>query len=257
MAAISADWDKFISICRREGVPDGSLRWYIVRIERYLKSYPDRPVESHTAADVQRYLERAGIDAGTPSWQFRQLVHAMQLFWCYVVGAAWAESFDWSYWLASGQELESDHPTIARHNSAVAADALNPGKNLAQQNPMDVERALIARIRLKNYSIRTEQAYVHWLRAYMRFHHDRDVHALDARAVASYLNHLALERDVSRSTQGQALSALVFLYAHVLQRPLGHLAELVAAKKPRRLPTVLTRTEVRTLLAEVTQQPLR
>ena len=73
--------------------------------------------------------------------------------------------------------------------------------------------------------------------------------------MAAYLNHLVLDREVSPSTQGQALSALVFLYEQVLQIPVGSIAGLVAARKPHRLPSVLTRTEVRTLLAAIADEP--
>jgi integron integrase len=186
---------------------------------------------------------------------FRQLAHSLQLFWCYVIGASWAASFDWAFWLASSRELEENHPTVARHNVPIGSAAV---RSLAASDAPDVqsvERALIARIRLKNYSIRTEQAYVHWLRCFVRFHDGRDPRELDEDAVASYLNHLALDREVSRSTHGQALSALVFLYAHVLDRPLGSIADLAGTRRPRRVPTVLSKAEVRLLIAQLTQEP--
>jgi site-specific recombinase XerD len=79
--------------------------------------------------------------------------------------------------------------------------------------------------------------------------------ALDNAAIAHYLNHLALDRGVTPSTQTQALSALVFLYEHALGRPVGSIEGLVAARRPRRLPTVLTREEVRRLLSHIEDEP--
>ena len=76
-------------------------------------------------------------------------------------------------------------------------------------------------IRTRHYSIRTEDAYVHWIRAFIRFHGLRHPREMGAREVTAYLSHLATERDVAAATQQQALSALLFLYRHVLEKDLN------------------------------------
>jgi integrase len=88
------------------------------------------------------------------------------------------------------------------------------------------------------------------------FHGGTDPRELDVSAISEYRDHLALNREVSPSMEGQALSALMFVYDQVLGKAIGVLANLVAAKKPRRLPSVLTRQEVRTLLAEIRHETL-
>ena len=103
-------------------------------------------------------------------------------------------------------------------------------------------------IRLRHYSIRTEQAYVDWIRRFIFFHGKRHPREMAEVEVRSFLTHLAVERNVAASTQNQALNALVFLYKIVLGQPLGEISEVVRAKKPQRLPVVLTRDEVRQLL---------
>lgn len=107
------------------------------------------------------------------------------------------------------------------------------------------------RIRFKHYSIRTEQAYVDWIRRYIRFHGNRHPLELSAAHVESFLTHLASERDVAASTQNQAQSALLFLYREVLARDLPWLDNVVRAKAPMRMPVVLTRGEVMRLLASL------
>ncbi len=105
--------------------------------------------------------------------------------------------------------------------------------------------------RTKHLSLRTEKAYVSWARRFVRYHgtrHPRELREADVRA---FLSHLAVERQVAASTQNQALSALLFLYTHVLESPLGELGELVRANRPKRLPVVLTRAEVRAVLAHL------
>ena len=105
-----------------------------------------------------------------------------------------------------------------------------------------------AAIRLRHYSIRTERAYVHWVAAFVRFHGMRHPRDMGAREVTMFLSHLAVERDVAAATQQQALSALLFLYRHVLEIDLPWLTELVRPRKPARLPTVLNQDEVARLL---------
>ncbi len=105
--------------------------------------------------------------------------------------------------------------------------------------------------RTRHLSLRTEQAYVRWTRRFVHHHglrHPRELGEADVRA---FLTHLAVERQVAASTQNQALSALLFLYAHVLERPLGALGEVVRAKRPKRLPVVMDRAEVRAVLAHL------
>ncbi len=106
-------------------------------------------------------------------------------------------------------------------------------------------------IRTRHYSIRTEDSYVHWIRAFIRFSGLRHPRDMGAREVTAYLSHLATERYVAAATQQQALSALLFLYRHVLEKDLPWLDDLVRPKKPARLPTVLNPDEVARLLDSV------
>jgi integron integrase len=105
-----------------------------------------------------------------------------------------------------------------------------------------------ARLRLKHYSLRTERAYVDWIRRFILFHGQRHPRDLDAAAVVAFLSHLAVERTVAASTQNQALSALLFLYREVLELDLPWLQGIERAKRPRRLPTVLTVREMGAVL---------
>jgi integron integrase len=106
-------------------------------------------------------------------------------------------------------------------------------------------------IRVRHYSIRTEAAYVDWARRFIVFHGRRHPVELGADEVAAFLTDLAVQRNVAASTQNQAKSALLFLYKVVLGLELPWLEEIVSAKNPRRLPVVLTPSEVRALLHEL------
>ena len=106
-------------------------------------------------------------------------------------------------------------------------------------------------IRRKHYSIRTEEAYVDWVKRYIFFHQKRHPSEMGAREMEQFLNHLAVQKNVAASTQNQALSALVFLYREVLKQDFEWMDNLERAKKPERLPVVLTETEVRHVLAHL------
>jgi integron integrase len=108
------------------------------------------------------------------------------------------------------------------------------------------------KIRLKHYSIRTEQAYVDWIRRFILFHGKRHPSELGAADVEAFLTHLAVERTVAAATQNQAKSALLFLYREVLEIELPWLDHIEKAKAPARLPVVLTRDEVSQVLSRLT-----
>jgi len=101
---------------------------------------------------------------------------------------------------------------------------------------------------VRHYSQRTEEAYIYWIKRFVRFNGLRHPGELGRRDVERFLSHLATEGRVSASTQNQALSALLFLYREVIGAQLGWLEEVVRAKRPVRLPAVLTRDEVRLVL---------
>lgn len=103
------------------------------------------------------------------------------------------------------------------------------------------------RIRLKHYSFRTEKAYVHRIRRFVQFHNCRHPRELGKGEIEAFLAHLAVDRKVAASTQNQAFNALLFLYREVLQLQMPQLDTVQRAKKPRRLPVVLSPEQVRQL----------
>jgi integron integrase len=106
-------------------------------------------------------------------------------------------------------------------------------------------------IRRKHYSLRTEQAYTDWIRRFILFHHKRHPREMAEAEVTEFLTHLARVGNVAASTQNQALSALLFLYKEVLNQEIGWLEKVERAKKPARLPVVLTRDEVHKVFAHL------
>src|SRR5438105_8192013 len=130
-------------------------------------------------------------------------------------------------------------------SSAVAAEP---------KKPRLLDRVRIS-LRTKHYSIRTEEAYVGWIRRFILFHGKRHPKEMGEREINVFLSSLATKAGVSASTQNQALSALLFLYRNVLEIPFPILDNLVRAKKSKHLPVVMTRAEVKSVLARLHGTP--
>jgi integron integrase len=148
----------------------------------------------------------------------------------------------------AGSDLS--HAVYPQHPAAspsAAVDAVNP---TAPREPRLLDR-LRQEIRVRHYSIRTERSYVDWVRRFIVFHGKRHPGEMGEQEVAAFLSHMAVERQVAAATQAQARSAILFLYKEVLKIQLPWLDEVVAAKTPRRLPMVLTVSEVRHLLDQM------
>ena len=108
-------------------------------------------------------------------------------------------------------------------------------------------------IRLRHYSYATEESYISWIRQYIHFHHTTHPQELDEQAITDFLAYLAVEKQVSPSTQNQALCSLVFLYKHVLKTDIGNFEDqLIWAKQDRRIPVVLSIQEVKNVMAQLT-----
>ena len=106
-------------------------------------------------------------------------------------------------------------------------------------------------MRTRHLSIRTEEAYLSWIKQYILFHQKQHPAKLSAKDVKSFLSYLAVERHVSASTQNQALSAILFLYREVLEQEIEWVTDVVRARKPKRLPVVFTKEEVQAVLVRL------
>ncbi len=114
---------------------------------------------------------------------------------------------------------------------------------------LDQVRAVM---RTRHYSYQTEQTYLKWIRRYIFFHNVKHPAEMGKAEVEAFLSHLAVESNVSASTQNQALFALLFLYKEVLKTDLPWLDEFTPAKKSSRVPVVLTKEEVKLIVEHLT-----
>ena len=146
--------------------------------------------------------------------------------------------------LFPGQLIDCD-PSLG---AVRTQDNGKPSSSVLAPVLVDLRVALQAR----HYSKRTEQAYGHWVARFLHFHQGRQPAEMAEPEINAFLTHLAVKEKVSASTQNQALAALLFLYRQVIGRNVGDLGEVIRARKPERLPVVMTREEVKVVLGNLT-----
>ncbi len=255
--AVRSFWDRYVQHLVKNGVPPKVTRWYVIRVEQYIKAYPGRKLASRGPAEVISFLEKQSKNTRLKDWQFRQIVDAMQNLF-EMLEVPWHKEVDWDLWLHASS-LPDSHPTVAPDLPVEKTlDRLEniPGSRLAlvRRSHRGILKRLLVTLRRGGYSIRTEQAYESWVVRFIAYNDNRDPAGLGVNEVVSFLQHLAVRRQVSASTQNQALNALVFLYNQVLERPLGELGDFIRARRPRKLPVVLSQGEVLRLLEEMSGQ---
>lgn len=251
--SISKFWGDFKKEAAEQGVKESAQRWYVIHVEQYIKAAEGRRLREHGPADVTGYLERLGRDPRIKDWQLGQTAHALQIVFCNLLGVSWSKEVDWPGWKEGSRSLSPEHPTVARDYSP--RDHSGPGPagdsgslNEVRRDHHEILNRLVSGIRTRHYSIRTEQAYEAWMCRYIAFNDGKPPERMGGAEVAAFLEHLAVKGRVSASTQSQALCALVFLYDKVLEQPLGELGRIARAKRPKRLPVVLSKQEALALI---------
>ncbi len=235
-----------------------AAREYYVRwAEAWIKAHGNRSADT-TAA----YFAALGRSAHLADWQFRQAVDAVRILAHDILTLPWAAAFKWHSLADQARSLGASHRTLAREAIPITASSTGVGTLLASLQPEIDPAAELSRlidslrraIRLKNLAVATEETYVHWSARFIRFCFQKLAQhpaAAGPAAITAYLDYLALERNVAVATQKQALNALVFLTREVFHIREFTLEQATPARGPRRPPVVMTREEVRSVIAHL------
>jgi len=252
---ISRFWDKYITKTKGYRIKPDNARYYVRHAEGYIKAHPNKRLALHTSSDMEQYLKYKGRSILLEDWQFQQMITALQILFVEMIRTSWADSFPWDEWIAQAECLNNDHSTVSRDfipfdKSYLSTDIekkLNTRGELFKQiyslYPAYLE-GLIGQIRLKHYSIRTEETYLHWVLRYIRFHSMADPVTLSEQDISRYLEFLVLQRNVSSSTQSLVLNSIMFFYKYVLKKDFDTKIKFARSKKPKRLPVVLSKEEI-------------
>ncbi|MET0069962.1 MAG: site-specific integrase [Candidatus Thiodiazotropha sp.] len=248
--AVERFWHNYLSILEKNSVPANARQWYRRHIEEYINAHSTVKLQQHLPHHVDRYLNAKGRLPRLEEWQFRQIAEALRLLFCELINPAWASEYDWYRWRAYARELESDHPTLMRdaNPALLVAPSSNPLIKRFRDENSALHLAFVKTIRVRRMAARTEKTYDHWLVRFFQYHQWQEIDKLSPKDISAYLEYLALERRVSASTQKVAMNSLVFFYREVLGKNLEGVFSYARANPKRRIPTVLSKKEVKALL---------
>ena len=250
-------WHNYLSILEKARISKAATPWYRKHAEAYIRAHRGLRLASHSPRQIDDYLNAKGRLPAITEWQFRQIADSLRLLFCELIRPEWAAGYDWYQWRALSRELESDHPTLLRDGnpSLLVAPSTNQLITRFRETFSDCHTAFVKTVRVRQMAVRTEQTYEHWITRFLQFHHWRPVGEMGGTEIGDYLEHLAVVRRVSPSTQKIALNALIFLFREVLGCNVDEAISYTHSRKPRRIPSVLSRDEVKALLAAMHGRP--
>jgi len=243
-------------LLNRRNIPDKAKPHYI----RWAKTWIST-VNPDTAAPTLDFFQDLGRRPKLPVWQFQQAVRAVSWLARDLLRIPWAKSFDWQGLDDQAKPLEPDHRTLGRETIRVPSTPptppISPSSVPLPETADEVAHiceALRRAIRLDGLSYATEETYVNWNSRFTRYcliRLKQTPQNAGPQGATSYLNYLALERNIAPSTQKQALNAMVFLIRKVFGMEDFTLEKSVSAHGHRRPPVVLTRSEIQAVIAHL------
>lgn len=236
---VNHEWlEKGLAVIGRTARNAKDAEWLCRRLEFFVKTRR-HDVRQTTEAEVLEYLDwQAG--RGLKDWQILQTLESISYLLDFACGLkAFAFPKMRNKWLEHRARRAGLVGIQAHESTAFGLDEHS------------IVGRLRRRLRVLHYSQRTEKAYSQWWERFRSFCENAPEEALGADEVRRFLDSLAVDRHVAASTQNQALNALVFVFKEILGRPLGNLGAVLRAQRPRRMPVVLTREEVRRVLGEL------
>lgn len=219
-------WDSFQSFIISKGVTLKYAKFHLMWVKRYVR-FNDNEIPLDVSEDeIRRFRDFLVTDKKISHWQVEQALKAVTLF---------------SSFLKNNRPLgEAGYGHAAIEHSFKDKSDVSELKKIIEK----VRRE----IRCLHYSFRTEQTYSQWISRFLAFHEDKALNHLSASEIKEYLEYLAVDRAVSASTQNQALNAIIFLFKKVFNKDPGDIGEFSRARRPVRLPIILSKIEVAHLL---------
>lgn len=255
-----AFWDRYARFILDQPVPEKARPWYLNHVREFATRF-EGSLRNLSPGRIDQWCDELGRIESVPGWLLAQKVHAVSFLLRDLVRLEWAAAYPWVERIDSFRELDDDHVTYARRESlSPAAVALVkeigsiPLSSANEQALASLSRAM----RAEGKAIRTERTYRDWVVQWMKFRTwkrrepaaeggDETAEGFHESSCA-FLEFLAVERAVAKSTQSQALNALVYFARHVLKIDPSEIGEFTRARLPKRLPVVLSKREVTALL---------
>ncbi len=236
------DWVRRLVQAQGVALEERQLGWWTFHLESFLRYCRRRGEQAEVKILARGFLDE--LSASEPPVASLRLDQTKQALTVFVRGIE-----HWHWKQTEGGEWAPHFRVKLPTQAGATPPEGPPSATPAGVDRASCEAALRTALRVRHYALRTEQTYTQWARQFLGFHPATPLGDLEAGHVRRFLEHLAVGRNVTATTQNQALSALLFFFQYVLGRELGELGETVRGKRGRKLPVVLSRDEVRNLLA--------
>jgi integron integrase len=220
-------WQNYDNVLTKLNYPEDKRKFLVYWAQNFKSFLGAVPIRTATQEMVNGFLEDLKSDTYIHGWQVEQARESISVLFQKVLNIA---------------------PPIANLPKEIIADDKITDSGEMNRRHGDLLKRMTTEIRIRHYSIRTEEVYITWVKRFLSFNKLRAPSELGAADIKRYLAYLAQTREVSASTQNQAFNAILFLYTQILRYNPGDFSEFVKAKKPLIVPTVLTLDEVTRLL---------
>ena len=236
-------WDAYRDTVRSGGIPEKFADWYVRWGEGFVKFIKGKPLKERNSRDIEEYLRSIAKQRKARPWQVDQARDAIRILYHDFLSIPLPVPANT---VANTPHIDSGEI----HRRQTFEDAtVDPERFEARFGKLISQ--IRSEIRYRHYAIRTEHSYISWVKRFLWFHKLKPAESLGTSEIKAYLEYLAVVRDISASTQNQALNALVFLYTQVLKTDPGDFSDFVRAKKRPKLPVVLTKKEIRMLFEKL------
>lgn len=198
-------FDNYLKCLIKASIPEKQRRWYVKRLEDFIKTQNGHKIKALSALNIHHYLEMIGRQKQLSGWQFHQCIDAIRILYCDLLQTSQCQDIDWDYWFDSAKRLEVDHPTTAHQLTPEQLSYIKVRKGDGALNQVRKHHhSLLVRftqeIRRRGYAYRTEQSYEQWVGRFILFCKNQPPSEVGAREVKLFLDHLAIRRRVSAST---------------------------------------------------------
>ena len=235
-------WKNFKKAAIESGVKDTVAEGYVNWSQQFAESIKGIPLRSRSKKDVIDFLHKLSLQKGIDGWQVEQAAKALEFLY--------RDFLNIDLGVDPDKYLRDETSSKKNTGSFIFKDTV-----ISQQDIVTRYKELFDRfrseLRILHYSLRTERSYEMWIRRFLAFHNKGPVDDFGASEIKAYLDYLAQTRNVAASTQNQALNAIVFFYDKVMNLDPGEFDDFIRAKRPARMPEVLTRNEVNRLFEKM------
>ena len=245
----------YFQVLEELGVEEARRPFYAHWVRRFFSSQQKgKPRHELGRGEIEAFIKSLASQSGVADWQVIQARDALEIYYEQFRGIALEParitgSRGERRSHKPGPSGSSPAPRVLDQPSSVPRPQMRGSARKADLDKL--EKATRVALRTAHYALKTEKAYLQWIRRFVSYHNGKRPSQMGGPEIHQFLSHLAIDGRVAASTQNQALNAIVFLYRNVVKKEVGDLSDFPRARRPKRLPTVLSRQEVKGLLSRM------